>query len=242
MAHVAAKDRNRLLTTLMKRDLDLLAPALERVELRPGEVLFAAGEDVTHAVFPDRPAVAALVLQLPEGESAEAAMIGWEGAVGGIISAGAKPAFGHGVVQVAGGGSRLPLDVLEKAKQRSASLRDHFERYADCLLSQVLQTVACNTAHDADARLARWLLALEDRVGAADLHITQEFVAQMLGMRRPYISRVLGRLEEHGVIERSRGRILIVSRRRLASQACECYGELRRHFDRLLPGVYATTS
>ncbi len=241
MAHVAAKHRNRLLTTLRKRDLDLLAPDLERAELRRGEVLFAAGEDVTRAVFPDRPTVAALVLELPEGDSAEAAMIGWEGAVGGIISAGAKPAFGHGVVQVAGAGSRLPLDALESAKLRSASLRDHFERYADCLLAQVLQTVACNTAHDADARLARWLLALEDRVGAADLPITQEFMARMLGVRRPYLSKVLRRLEERGAIARSRGRVLIVSRRRLAGQACECYDEVRRHFDRLLPGLYATS-
>jgi len=229
-----AGGRNRLLNALAPADMALLEPYLEPVELRAGEVLFAPGDDVVHVTFPDRPAVAALVLNLREGESAEGAMIGWEGAIGGIISAGDKPAFTHGIVQVTGRGARLPVDRLDQAKQQSVALRDHFARYADCLLAQVLQTVACNSAHELDARLARWLLALQDRIGSDRLAITHEFVAQMLGVRRSYVSKILNRLEGTGAIRGGRGSITILDRARLTAQACECYETLRRHFERVL--------
>lgn len=229
---------NRLLAALDPDDLDLLAPGFERVRLEAGQVLFHPGEDVTHAYFPDRPAVGALVLDLKKGGSAEAAIIGWEGALGGIVSAGAKPAFASGNVQLGGQAVRLPLDHLETCKQRSPAIRDHFARYADCLLAQVLQTVACNAAHELDARLARWLLALQDRTGSVELDITQAFIAEMLGVRRSYVTRILGELEKRAAVHRRRGQVLIVDRDRLKSCACECYGDLRRHFDRLLPGVY----
>ncbi|HEY8015492.1 MAG TPA: Crp/Fnr family transcriptional regulator, partial [Dongiaceae bacterium] len=200
--------------------------------------LFEPGQDVTHVYFPGPATIAALLLNLHDGVTAEAAMIGQEGAIGGIISAGNKPAFTRGVVQIAGSAMRLPTEVLESAKRRSPGLRDHFARYADCLLAQVLQSVACNAVHGFDARLARWILTTQDRIGGRELRVTQEFMAEMLGVRRTYATRVIGRLEKDGGIRHSRGMLRIVDRRKLEHQACECYAYLRRHYERILPGVY----
>jgi CRP-like cAMP-binding protein len=231
---------NRLLDSLSPRDRRILAPDLRPLTLDRGEVLLEPGEDVVQVYFPGQGTIAALVLHLRDGKSAEAAMIGMEGALGGIISNGDKPAFAHGVAEIAGPALKLSTDALEDAKQRSPSLRDHFARYADCLLAQVLQSVACNAVHDFDARLARWLLATQDRCGQNELKVTQDFIAEMLGVRRPYASRIAGQLEEKGSIRRGRGTIAIVDRTKLERQACECYTYLRRHFETLLPGVYPT--
>lgn len=240
MAPVEGQLTNRLLATLKPRDLALLAPHLEPVTFKHGEVLFEPGEDVTQICFPGQDMVAALVLDLKQGETAEAAMVGREGAVGGVVSHGGKPAFSRGVVQIGGSGYRLPAQALETAGRQSPELRDHFARYADCLMAQVLQSVACNSAHELERRLARWLLTLHDRVGGSELRVTQEVVAQMLGVRRSYVTRVIGALEETGSIKRARGVLTVADRRLLESQACECYAAVRGHFDRVLPGVYPT--
>ena len=229
---------NRLLKALAPRDRRLLSKYLEAVMLVDGAVLFAPGEDVVSVYFPGPGTVTSLVLNLRDGATAEAALIGQEGAVGGVISGGDKPAFTRGVVQIGGPAMRLATNVLEKAKLQSPSLRDHFARYADCLLAQALQSVACNAIHDLDARLARWLLTLQDRIGSDDLHLTQEFIAEMLGVQRTYVTRVVGILEETGAIRKSRGILTVVNRGKLERQACECYAYLRRHFERVLPGVY----
>jgi CRP-like cAMP-binding protein len=229
--------QNRLLATLKPRDLALISPKLETVSLKAGEVLFEPGEDIDHICFPDRGMIASLVLNLRDGASAETAIIGFEGAIGGIISEGEKPAFARGVVQIGGTALRLPTQTLNKAKQRSPALRDHFARYADCLLAQVLQSVACNAIHDFDARLARWLLTIQDRIGGDDLRVTQDFISQMLGVQRTYTTRIVGKLQKQGAIQRSRGIITIINRRKLEHQACECYAYLRRHFARLLPDI-----
>jgi hypothetical protein len=182
------------------------------------------------------------VLNLRDGATAEAAMIGVEGAVGGVISAGDKPAFTRGVVQIAGPALRLSTVDLEDAKTRSPSLRDHIARYADCLLAQVLQSVACNALHDVEARLARWLLATQDRVGQDTLHVTQDFMAEMLGVQRTYVTRVVAALAARSALRLGRGTITIVERQKLEGQACECYAYLKRHFERVLPGVYPAAS
>jgi CRP-like cAMP-binding protein len=230
--------QNRLLANLKPRDLDLLAPHLEIVTLKSGTVLFEPGEEVTHAHFPKPGTIGAIVITLNEGGTAEAAMVGQEGALGGIISQGEKPAFGRGLVQIGGEALRLSTEKLDSAKQRSPALRDHFARYADCLLAQVLQSVACNAVHDLDARLARWLLTLQDRLQSDELRITQEFISQMLGVHRPYTTRIIGDLEKRGAIEKTRGAVTVKDRKKLERNACECYDYLRRHFERVLPGVY----
>ncbi len=238
MRRVGDLSFNRLLAGLKPQDFSLLSAGLEDVALARGDVLFDAGQNVDYVHFPEKGAVAGLVLNLRDGSSAESAMIGWEGAIGGVISEGEKPAFTRGIVQIGGRAKRLHTDVLEAAKRRSSTLRDHFARYADCLLAQVLQSVACNAVHGFDARLARWLLSVQDRTGCAELHVTQEFMSEMLAVRRPYITRIVGDLERRGAIRRSRGRVTVVHRGKLEHQACECYAYLRRHYDRVLPEVY----
>ena len=238
MASDAGQLTNQLLATLKPRDLALLSPRLEPVTFARGEVLFEPGDDVTHVCFPGRDMVAALVLDLQEGATAEAAMVGCEGAAGAIVSEGDKPAFARGVVQIGGHGHRLPAKTLDDAKQRSPELRDHFARYADCLMAQVLQSVACNASHALEDRMARWLLTLQDRLGGAQLRVTQEFIAQMLGVQRSYVAHVLHALEAGGSIRRARALITVTDRARLEGQACECYEAVRLHFERVLPGVY----
>jgi CRP-like cAMP-binding protein len=231
---------NRLLDSLSPRDRRILIPNLRELTLDRGEVLLEPGEDVMQVYFPGPGTIAALVLHLRDGKSAEAAMIGVEGALGGIISNGDKPAFAHGVAEIAGPALRLSTDALEDAKQHSPTLRDHFARYADCLLAQVLQSVACNAVHDFESRLARWLLATQDRCGQTELKVTQDFIAEMLGVRRPYATRIVGQLERGGAVKKGRGTITVVDRAKLERQSCECYAYLRRHFETLLPGVYPT--
>src|SRR6202522_3174415 len=205
---------NRLLDALSPRDRRILAPDLRPMTLGRGEILLQPGEDVMNVYFPGQGTIAALVLHLRDGKSAEAAMIGMEGALGGIISNGDKPAFAHGVAEIAGPAHRLSTDALEDAKQRSPTLRDHFARYADCLLAQVLQSVACNAIHDFDARLARWLLTIQDRIGSDELRVTQDFISQMLGVQRTYATRVVGNMTKQGAGRRYRGAIYIISRRK----------------------------
>ncbi len=231
---------NRLLSTLSARDRALIDPHVETLVLSKGDVLFEPGEDVANVYFPGAGTIASFVLGLRDGTVTEAAMIGQEGAVGGIISHGQKPAFARAVVQIGGGVIRVPAAALEGARQRSVTLRDHFARYADCLLAQVLQSVACNAVHEYDARLARWLLATQDRVGNSRLDVTQQFVSEMLGVQRSYTSKVIHQLEGAGAIEHGRGFIVVKDRKRLTRHACECYGYLRRHYEHLLPGVYPT--
>ena len=238
MKHAQKSVRNRLLEALSAEDLRLIEPDFETFAFDRGEVLFEPGEEVTHVYFPDRGMIGSFVMDLRNGTTTEAAMIGYEGAIGGIVSEGAKPAFARAVVQIPGAAIRIPTDTLSAAKEHSPSLRDHFARYADCLLAQVLQSVACNAVHDYDARLARWLLATQDRLGERRLPVTQQFVSEMLGVQRSYTSRVLHTLETSGAIETGRGLILIKDRPRLERQACECYAHLREHYDQVLPRVY----
>jgi CRP-like cAMP-binding protein len=229
---------NRLLAALSADDQARVAPKLASVTLDKGQVLYEAGDDVTQLFFPSKGVAAALILNMRDGASAEAALIGAEGAIGGVISAGDKPAFARAVVQFAGPALKLHTDDLEAAKERSPSLREHFACYADCLLAQVMQSVACNALHDSDARLARWLLETRARLGADEMALTQDFIAEMLGVQRTYVTRVLGALQDAGAIALSRGKIVIRDQRALEGRACECYFYLRRHFTRMLPGLF----
>ena len=160
--------------------------------LRADEVLFHPGDDIEVVHFPCAATVVSLVAVLRDGRGAEAATIGREGAVGGIVSGGRKPAFCRATVQIAGPALRLEAAQLEGVKSRSASLRDGFARYADCLLAQLQQSVVCNAVHPLEARLARWLLTTHDRVGDAELRLTQDAMAEMLGARRTTVSPVAG--------------------------------------------------
>ncbi len=229
---------NKLLEFLGPQDRALIAPGLTPVELSRGATLFEPGDDVVCAYFPQGASMASLVIIMPDGKLAEAATVGREGAIGGMISLGHKPAFARAVVQIPGAALRIDTDRIEDAKHRSATFRDAFARYADCLLAQVLQSVCCNVLHTLEARCCRWLLTTQDRVGGDELPMTQEFLAEILGVQRTTVTAVAGSLQERGVISYHRGRIRVLDRRRLEAMACSCHGAVKNHFDMVLPGVY----
>lgn len=231
---------NQILRLLPRATLDAIAPWLEEVGLRVGDSLFEPGDDVTHAYFPLNGAVIALVLPMRDGRAVEAATVGREGAVGGIVSLGHKPAFARALVQIPGRAARISVSRLETAKHAAPGLHDVLVCYADCLTAQVLQSVGCATVHSLEARSARWLLMTHDRLQRADLPLTQEALAEMFGVARTYMTRIAGALQRRGAISYRRGIVRIERRELLEEAACECYGAVRRHFERILPGLYPT--
>lgn len=229
---------NLLLSALRLPDQSLIKPHLELKVYQRGEALFEAGEDVGFISFPLGQCVAALVIELQDGRAVETATVGHEGAIGGVVSQGSLPAFSRAVVQVPGSVLRIEATVLQQIKQTSPGLRNLITRYSDCLLAQVLQSVACNASHTIEARCARWLLSLQDRLGTNVLPITHEVLAELLGVQRSYLSRALRTLQQQGLIQVRRGRIIIVSRSAVEASACECHGAVKRHFETVLGAVY----
>lgn len=231
-------DGNQILRLLSRSALEGLEPYLEQIELRRGEGLFEPGDDVSHAYFPAHTTVVALVLPMRDGRAVEAATIGREGAVGGIISLGLKPAFTRASVQIGGPALRILGTRLEAAKRQTPKVHDALCRYADCLTSQVLQSVGCAAVHSLESRCARWLLMTHDRLQTTDLPLTQETMAEMFGVTRTYVTRIAGILQDRGAISYRRGILTICRRDLLEKASCECYGLVRRHFDRVMPGLY----
>jgi DNA-binding MarR family transcriptional regulator len=174
-----------------------------------------------------------------EGKYIEAATIGREGAIGGIVSHGSRPAFGRGVVMIPGNGLRIPTDRLEEAKLRSPRLADLFARYADYLLAQVMQFSACNAFHTVEERLCRVLIMAQDRTALSVLDFTQQALADSLGAQRTTVATVAKGLEDRGVIRTRRGKIEIRDRAGMERCACGCYAAIEDHFGRLLPKVEA---
>lgn len=229
---------NLLLSALRPADHVLLKPHLELREFQRGELLFEAGEDVCFISFPLGQCVAALVIGLKDGRAVETATVGHEGAIGGVVSQGSLPAFSRAVIQVPGSVLRIEAAVLQQIKQTSPGLRNLITRYSDCLLAQVLQSVACNASHTIEARCVRWLLSLQDRIGSDVLPITHEVLAELLGVQRSYLTRTLRTLQEQGLIQIRRGRIIIKSRPAMEEASCECHGAVKRHFEAVLGAVY----
>lgn len=229
---------NQILKLLPRAALEAVMPWLEEVALTRGESLFEPGDNVTHAYFPLNGSVVSLVLPMRDGQAVEAATIGREGAIGGIISLGSKPAFARALVQIPGNAIRVSVARLETAKRNAPKLHDILVRYSDCLIAQVLQSVGCATVHPLEARCARWLLLAHDRLRQPEIPLTQEALAEMFGVARTYMTRVASALQRRGAISYRRGIVQIERREVLEDTACECYGAIRRHFDKVLPGLY----
>jgi CRP-like cAMP-binding protein len=229
---------NLLLEALRANDRALLEPYLEQTEYKRGDVLFEVGEDVSCISFPCGQSVAALVITMGDGRTVETATVGREGAIGGVVSQGYLPAFGRAVVQIGGPVLRMDASHLQEAKKASPALRDLFTRYSDCLLAQVLQSVACNALHPIEARCARWLLSLQDRLGSDVLPITHELLSELLGVQRTYLTRTLKTLQNQGLIQAGRGRITICNRLEMEQVACECHGAIKRHFETVIGAIY----
>jgi CRP-like cAMP-binding protein len=226
---------NRLLAAIPAVGRGVLEPHAHFMELGQGQVLFEAEEDVVITHFPLPGTMAALVVALEDGRTAEAASIGREGAIGGIVSAGHKPAFARAVTVIAGPALRIETTRIEVAKESSRAVRELFERYADALMAQILQSVTCNAVHSLQQRFARWLLMTHDRVGSADLPLTQEAIGEMLGVHRTTVIRLARTLQDRGLIRYGRGRVAIANRAGLEQTACECYSAVARHFKRMVP-------
>jgi CRP-like cAMP-binding protein len=230
---------NRLLEALSAVDFDLIQKHLRPTALAAGQVLFEPGDDIVASYFPCEGAVTAIMIVTEDGKYIEAATIGREGAIGGIVSHGHKPAFGRGVVQIAGQALRLSSDQLEEAKRKSPRIADLFARYADFLIAQVMQLSACNGLHSVEQRLCRMLVMAHDRTGEQELDFTQQTLADSLGVQRTTITAVVKELEERGVVRTRRGHIQLADRAAVERCACSCYRSLDEHFGRLLPKVPA---
>jgi CRP-like cAMP-binding protein len=229
---------NNLLQALRPADRAMLEERLQAWSAPTGAVLHEPGDPVRYAFFPRGPVLVSYLVVLSDGRTIETALVGREGAIGGIVSQGRLPAFARAEVQLGGHFFRIELQNLEDLKVRSPSLRFLFARYADCLMAQIFQSVACNAAHSIEQRTARWLLAAIERTGAADMALTQEQLAATLGVGRSYLNRVLHELRLNEIIETRRGRIAVRSAEQLRALACECNGSVSRHFAEVLTGVY----
>lgn len=229
---------NRLLAALKPQDLDLLLPSFTMHECAAGKILQEAGSDVRFAWFPLDVAAASFVVAADSNHMVDAALIGREGAIGGLVSTGRLPAYARAHVQFGGRFLRLPLAALAQAKEQSPALAHWVTRYGDCFVAQLFQSAACNASHTIAQRLARWLIATRDRIGSDEIVITQEQLGEMLGVGRSFINRSLRQLGSAGILGSRRRRILILDLDRLNAIACDCNHRIRDHFDAILTGVY----
>lgn len=220
---------NRLLATFPQDLCQLIERKMQMMELDVGATVLRRGVDVAYSLFPFGTTMVSMVVDLEDGRSVEVGSVGREGAVGGIISCGHIPAFTRAEVMVAGPAARVPMAAIEEAKASSEHLRNLFCRYADYLLAQIMQTVACNSFHAIEARAARWLLTAHDRAGKR-LELTQESLAGLLGVQRTTVNAVARELQDEGLITTRRGIVEVHDRAGLERRACECYDRVERFF------------
>jgi hypothetical protein len=238
--NAAAESGNNLLRALRPADAALINPLLEPWIGGRGEVIYEPGDPVRCVYFPCGPSMISYMVILQNGMAVETALIGREGAVGGIVSQGRLPAFARAEVQFPGPFLRMQIADLQEVKQRSESLGNLFARYADCMAAQVFQSVACNAAHTIEQRTAKWLVAAVERAGGPDIPLTQDQLAIMLAVGRSYISRVLRGFKQRGILQIRRGSLDIRDIDALRAMACECNESVRQHFEEVLSGVYPT--
>lgn len=238
-AAVAAADTgNNLLRGLRPADAAFLDPLLEHWDGARGDIIHEPGDAVRCVYFPCGSSMISYLVVLQDGSTVESALIGREGAVGGIVSQGRLPAFSRAEVQFSGAFLRMQVGDLEVAKQRSAALSNLFARYSDCLMAQIFQSVACNARHSIEQRTAKWLIAAMERTGTTTILLTQDQLAAMLAVGRSYISRVLGAFKRRGLLEIHRGLLVVRDVEGLRATACECNESVKSHFAEVLNGVY----
>jgi len=226
---------NALLASLRPADFELLRPRLRCIEMAHAKVLAAADERLTHAYFP-HDGIISLVVSLAAGQTVEAAMIGRDSVYGGSAALDGGIAVNDAIVQLPGTATIIEVADLRKASELSAAFRTTLIRHEQAMFAQALQSVACNAAHSAESRLARWLLRACDLSGSDSIALTHEFLGQMLGVQRNSVSIVAHTLQQAGFIRYFRGHIEITDRKGLAEGACECYATVKRRYEKLLHG------
>jgi CRP-like cAMP-binding protein len=227
---------NHLLAALPQESFDALQPFLEPVSLPLGMAVYESGAAQGYVYFPTS-AIVSLLYVLESGASAEIAITGNEGLVGIALFMGGETTPSRAVVQSAGAGYRLRASVLKKEFETAGPLQHLLLRYTQALITQMAQTAVCNRHHTLDQQLCRWLLLSLDRLPANELVMTQELIANMLGVRREGVTEAAGHLQAAGLIEYRRGHISVLDRRGLEERVCECYAVVKKEYDRLLPAA-----
>ena len=226
--------RNHLLAALPADEWARWLPALEPVDMPLGEVLYESGSTLTHVYFPTT-AIVSLLYVMENGASAEIAVVGNEGIVGISLFMGGGSTPSRAVVQSAGQGYRLDAQAMKDEFNRAGPVLHLLLRYTQALITQMAQTAVCNRHHSLDQQLCRWLLLSLDRLPGNQLVMTQELIANMLGVRREGVTEAALKLQKAELIRYSRGRITVLDRTGLEQRTCECYAVVKKEYDRLLP-------
>jgi CRP-like cAMP-binding protein len=228
--------QNHLLDALPAGDYTRLKSQLELIPLTLGQVLYEPGARLRYVYFPTT-SIVSLLYVMEDGASAEIAVVGNEGMLGISLFMGGETTPSHAVVQSAGYGVRLKAQLLKDEFARFGPMMHLLLRYTQALITQMSQTAVCNRHHSVDQQLCRWLLLSLDRLASNELSMTQELIANMLGVRREGVTEAAGKLQSAGLIRYNRGRITVLDRPRLEARSCECYQVVKTEFDRLLPYV-----
>ena len=230
--------RNRLLRALPAAEWQRWEAQLEWVDLELGQVLCESGRELSHVYFPTS-SIVSLLYVMQNGASAEIAVVGFEGLVGISLFMGGGSTPSRAVVQSAGHSCRLPAAFVQKEFNNSHPVMHLLLRYTQALITQMSQTAVCNRHHSLDQQLCRWLLLSLDRLAGDELLMTQELIANMLGVRREGVTEAALKLQQAGMIRYARGHISVLDRPALEKRTCECYAVVKREYDRLLPDIPA---
>ena len=228
------KSQNTLLAAMPVQEFERWAPHLEWVDLKLGQVLQESGTVISHVYFPTT-SIISLLYVLEDGASTEISVIGCEGVLNIAQIMSGHATLSRAVVQSAGAALRVRASVIQHDFEHSNQVRHLMLRYTEALMSQMTQTAVCNRHHTLDQQLCRWLLLSLDRLRSNDLRMTQELIANMLGVRREGVTSAAVKLQKSGLIEYSRGLIHVLDRMGLEARSCECYAVVKREYDRLLP-------
>jgi CRP-like cAMP-binding protein len=228
--------QNHLLSALPAADYERIAAHLELVPLKLGDVLYEPDVRLRYVYFPTT-SIVSLLYVMEDGASAEIAIVGNEGILGVSLFMGGETTPSRAVVQSAGYAYRLRAQLLKDEFSRFGPFLRLLLRYTQALITQMAQTAVCNRHHSIDQQLCRWLLLSLDRLASRELSMTQELIANMLGVRREGVTEAAGKLQQAGVIHYRRGRITVLDRPHLEARSCECYQVVKTEFDRLLPYV-----
>lgn len=239
MTEVVGPKANCLLAVLPDAEWQRWEGRLEAVELPLGQVLHESGRKLSHVYFPTT-AIVSLLYVMENGASAEIAVVGNEGLVGISLFMGGDTTPSRAVVQSAGHGYRLRADLVKDEFNRSGPVLRLLLRYTQALITQMAQTAVCNRHHSLDQQLCRWLLLSLDRLKGSELRMTQELIANMLGVRREGVTEAALKLQTAGLIRYARGHIAVLDRAGLEKRTCECYAVVKNEYDRLLPDSMAT--
>jgi CRP-like cAMP-binding protein len=234
MAPYAEFKKNHLLASLPSEEWERWAPLIEPVDLPLGHVLYESGVTLGYVYFPIT-AIVSLLYVMENGASAEIAVVGNEGIVGVSLFMGGESTPSRAVVQSAGLGCRLKAALMKEEFDRAGPVLHLLLRYTQALITQMAQTAVCNRHHSLDQQLCRWLLLSLDRLQGTELVMTQELIANMLGVRREGVTEGALKLQKAGLIKYARGHITVLDRASLESRTCECYAVVKREYDRLLP-------